>query len=263
MQIKKRFVKLSLLIHPDKFRADGQDRHPDVLQANHMLSAAVEVLQDIQLKNIYDSSASAEEFHRRMLEHQRSKTQAAQKAADDAAAAEAQRAAEVAAAAAAEAKRKMEEDAAAAAAGSAAASAWFRKPKIVAEREAQRRREHKAKAGLDGNDFNAMDAAAGRREISVKMNAAKRAKARRKARLASGAPKEVIEYPDYDEQRAPRPSRDTQPRMSKRGLRHVKEEETYGAQEMGRTKDRASRIVRLETQKANRVAAQTQSRAAA
>ena len=261
MQIKKRFVKLSLLIHPDKFRADGQDRHPDVLQANHMLSAAVEVLQDIQLKNIYDSSASAEEFHRRMLEHQRSKTQAAQKAADDAAAAEAQRAADVAAAAAAEAKRKMEEDAQAAAAG-APAEVWFRRPKIVAEREAQRRREHKAKAGLDGNEFNAMDAAAGCREISVKMNAAKRAKARRKARLASGAPKELIEYSDYDPQQAPRPSRDTQPRMSKRGLRHVKEEETYGAQEMGRTKDRASRIVRLETQKANRMAAQTQSRAA-
>jgi curved DNA-binding protein CbpA len=243
-QLKKGFTKLSLLIHPDKFRADGLDRDPDVLLATQRVMNAFEVLKNVNLKHIYDTSRSAQEFHDRMYQHQRQETEAAQQAADAEARAEARRAAAAAEEARKEAERKAKEDAEAAAAGQPATH-WFRAhPKKVAERQARRQRVRKAQPGLDGNTFTFEDSAAGHRTERSKEQAKRRAERQNAARKALA----------YDPTRPPAPIEPGEPRYRNRARPDRTNER------MGRTKDRESRFVRVEAQTAARASARIDAR---
>ncbi|MDC0525669.1 J domain-containing protein, partial [bacterium] len=260
-QLKKRFTKLSLLIHPDKFNAEGLDRDPDVLLATQTVLNAFEVLKNVNLKHIYDTSRSAHEFHDRIWQHQQQEAQAAQQNADADAREQAKRAAAAAEAARQEAERKAEEDAEDAAAGVPPPSPgvpWFRvPPHRVAARQRDRQRAHKPKPGLDVNTFTAQDSAAGHRDQRRKEQAKKRAERQTGARkrLFASDPNANYYY-GGDPTQPPAPNEPGEPRYNNRAR------PDRGNERMGKGKERKSRFTRVEAQKAARASANFEARAA-
>ena len=141
IQIKKAFMILARDIHTDKFGGQiTREQQTQVEAAVKMVNNAGDILRNVNLKEIYDTSRSAEEFLNRVRDFEAKETRDAQQAADAQARAEAQAAAAAAQAAAEEAERAAEQAAAASAAPSD--EPWYRARNIAARQEeyrAQRR----------------------------------------------------------------------------------------------------------------------------
>ena len=147
-------------IHPD--RMGDQSKHPDVLEAIQRLNNAADVLKDPMARNIYDTAQSADEFVRGMQQHSAKQAKTRQNEEAEESRARAQAAAEQ------HARERTAER--------RATGPWYQEYHgKTTERIAKRIREHKPKAGLDGNTFTPADSTAAHQDERIKEQAKRRA----------------------------------------------------------------------------------------